>query len=338
MTTPAIAVFATTDNSDADLSLPVAEAILPTTLPVEQQDIEAVTLEGTYENGNGQYAYEQQPLINNRGGTTTSTSKQSKNQKRQQNAFRVTNETNNQYWGRFNETAAVSYATNNDDPAVAIARPTENRNVRLVFVRKVYSILSVQLLVTFAICALFALHEPTKNFVTNHQGFYWFNYIFCFGVLFPLHIYKRKYPINFVLLSLFTLSMASMVGMITTMYAEAGAGDLVLEAVAITASVFVILTIYTMQSKWDFSFLGAGLGMGLWIMILWGFFAMIFGVGVGMVYSCIGSILFSGYIIYDTYMIAERLDPEDYIVGAIELYLDLVNLFLYILQILSRER
>ena len=88
-----------------------------------------------------------------------------------------------------------------------------------------------------------------------------------------------------------------MVGMITTMYAEAGAGDLVLEAVAITASVFVILTIYTMQSKWDFSFLGAGLGMGLWIMILWGFFAMIFGVGVGMVYSCMGSILFFGYII-----------------------------------------
>ena len=129
--------------------------------------------------------------------------------------------------------------------------------------------------------------------------------------------------------------MASTVGMITTLYAEAGAGDLVLEAVAITASVFIVLTIYTMQSKWDFSFMGAGLGMGLWIMILWGFFAIIFGIQTGMVYALLGSILFSGYIIYDTYMIAERLDPEDYIVGAIELYLDLVNLFLYILRILS---
>merc|ERR1712232_845228 len=105
---------------------------------------------------------------------------------------------------------------------------------------------------------------------------------------------------NLILLSIFTLSMASMIGMITTLYAEAGAGDLVLEAVAITASVFVVLTVYTMQSKWDFSFLGAGLGMGLWIMILWGLFGMIFGVGIGMVYALGGSVLFSGFIIYDT--------------------------------------
>ena len=37
--------------------------------------------------------------------------------------------------------------------------------------------------------------------------------------------------------------------------------DLVLEAIFITATVFIILTIFTLQSKWDFSFMGAGLGM-----------------------------------------------------------------------------
>jgi FtsH-binding integral membrane protein len=125
--------------------------------------------------------------------------------------------------------------------------------------------------------------------------------------------------------------------MITAMYAEAGAGDLVVEAVFITASVFIILTIFTLQSKWDFSFLGAGLGMCLWIMILWGFFGLIFGLQTGYVYALAGSILFSGFIIYDTYMICERLDPEDYVVAAIELYLDLVNLFLYILRLLAES-
>lgn len=65
---------------------------------------------------------------------------------------------------------------------------------------------------------------------------------------------------------------------------------------------------------------------------------MIFGFQTGSVYALLGSILFSMYIIYDTYMIAERLDPEDYIVAAIELYLDLINLFLYILQLLSDNR
>lgn len=39
------------------------------------------------------------------------------------------------------------------------------------------------------------------------------------------------------------------------------------------------------------------------------FFGMLFGMQTGSVYALAGSILFSGYIIYDTYMIAERLDP-----------------------------
>ena len=60
-----------------------------------------------------------------------------------------------------------------------------------------------------------------------------------------------------------------MVGTITAIYEENGAGDLVVEAVFITATVFILLTIFTLQSKWDFSFLGAGLGVCLWIMILW---------------------------------------------------------------------
>jgi len=114
--------------------------------------------------------------------------------------------------------------------------------------------------------------------------------------------------------------MSYIVGNVCAAYEEAGIGDLVIEAIFITATVFIALTIFTLQSKWDFSFLGAGLGMCLWIMILWSFFAMIFGFQTGSVYALVGSIVFSLYIIYDTYMIAERLDPEDYIVAAIELY------------------
>lgn len=119
------------------------------------------------------------------------------------------------------------------------------------------------------------------------------------------------------------------------MYAAAGAGDLVLEAVFITATVFVVLTLYTLQSKWDFSFLGAGLGMSLWVLILWGLFAAIFGVQAGYVYALLGSLVFSLFIIYDTYMLAERHDPRDYVIAAVELYLDLINLFLYILRLLG---
>lgn len=41
-----------------------------------------------------------------------------------------------------------------------------------------------------------------------------------------------------------------------------------------------------------------------------------------MVYAGIGILLFSGYIVYDTYMINTRLSPDEYIMGAISLYLE----------------
>ena len=44
-------------------------------------------------------------------------------------------------------------------------------------------------------------------------------------------------------------------------------------------------------------------------------------------------------IIHDLrYMILKRLGPDDWILGAISLYLDIINLFLYILQILGSRR
>ena len=39
----------------------------------------------------------------------------------------------------------------------------------------------------------------------------------------------------------------------------------------------------------------------------------------------------------DTYMIHKRLGPDDYIIAAIELYLDIINLFIFILQLLNRR-
>lgn len=48
-----------------------------------------------------------------------------------------------------------------------------------------------------------------------------------------------------------------------------------------------------------------------------------------------GAALFSLYIVYDVHMIAEKLSPDEYIPAAISLYLDILNLFLHILRILS---
>ena len=44
----------------------------------------------------------------------------------------------------------------------------------------------------------------------------------------------------------------------------------------------------------------------------------------------------SGFIIFDTQMIMTRVSPEEYIIATIELYLDIINLFIEILKILEK--
>ena len=44
----------------------------------------------------------------------------------------------------------------------------------------------------------------------------------------------------------------------------------------------------------------------------------------------------SGFILFDTQMIMKRVSPEEYIVATIELYLDIINLFIEILKIMEK--
>jgi FtsH-binding integral membrane protein len=148
---------------------------------------------------------------------------------------------------------------------------------------------------------------------------------------------KDKEPHNMYLLATFTIVEAFLVGSITTAYCAAGQRGIVLEAVFLTGAIFAGLTIYVYQSKTDFSFLGAALSMGLGALILWGFLAMIFGFKTGYFYALLGCIVFSGYILFDTWLIMDKLSPHEHVLAAIMLYLDIINLFLSLLQLLSRD-
>ena len=53
-----------------------------------------------------------------------------------------------------------------------------------------------------------------------------------------------------------------------------------------------------------------------------------------MIFSLVGALLFVGYILYDTSVIVHHLGPDDYVVAAVTLYLDIINLFLDFLKIL----
>jgi FtsH-binding integral membrane protein len=41
-----------------------------------------------------------------------------------------------------------------------------------------------------------------------------------------------------------------------------------------------------------------------------------------LIYAIGGCLIFSGYIVYDTYLINAKLSPDEFIMGAISLYLE----------------
>ncbi len=208
---------------------------------------------------------------------------------------------------------------------------------RRVFIRRVYSILAVQLLLTGFISSFMIMHAPTQMYVLTHAWPVTLSIVSSLVLIVALMCMKDKEPENMYLLGAFTLVEAFLVGSVTTAYCATGQRGIVLEAVFLTGAIFIGLTLFTFQSKIDFSFLGAALSMGLGALVLWGFFALIFGIQTGYVYALLGCIIFSGYILFDTWLIMDRLSPHEHVLAAIMLYLDIVNLFLYLLQLLSSD-
>ncbi|ORX58835.1 UPF0005-domain-containing protein [Hesseltinella vesiculosa] len=205
--------------------------------------------------------------------------------------------------------------------------------VRMQFVRKVYSILSVQVFSTIIMSGIYMYNQSVKTWVQTNPWLLLVSGLGSLGVLFALMWKARSTPLNFYLLGLFTLLEGHLVGTIVTFYDQ----TIVLQALIITFGVFIGLTLFTLQSKWDFTGLMPFLFAGISILLLAGIVQIFipFSEGFQLALAIGGVIIFSGYILLDTYLIFNRYSCEDYIMAACSLYMDIINLFIRILQILN---
>lgn len=213
---------------------------------------------------------------------------------------------------------------------------TAHIEVRMGFLRKVFSILTCQLLLTTAVSAMFLFSETLKGFVQQSPGFLMFNFVLTFVVMMALMVKRKDAPANMILLGVFTLLEAYTVGTVVTFYEK----SVVLEAFVLTLAVSGGLVMYTFQSKRDFSSWGAGLYVALLILVLGGFMRFFFPYSDTLEWclSVSGALIFSLFIVFDTSMIMHKVSPEEYIMACINLYLDIINLFLHILRILSEAQ
>jgi len=208
-------------------------------------------------------------------------------------------------------------------------------DIRMAFVRKVYAILTVQLLATAAVSFVSMTSVAYKTWIRTNVWMMWVSLIGTF-VFLGLTFWKRKsYPTNLLFLAGFTAMEAYSISVIVSFTDS----KIVLQAVMYTFGIFIALTLFACQSKYDFTSWVPYLGGALWVLILFGFMTMFFPSSskVDLGYGIVAALIFSGYILVDTQLIMRHYHVEEEIAAAISLYLDIINLFLAILRILNSQ-
>merc|ERR550517_1879311 len=149
----------------------------------------------------------------------------------------------------------------------------------------------------------------------DHQWILWISLILSIIVVIPMACVRTlrvSFPINFILLAIFTITEGIILGMVSMKYDT----DAVIIAAGITTIIVFSLTIFAFQTKVDFTMMG---GMLLCVLI------------------------FSVYLVYDTQMMIGgdhkyAISPEEYIFAALAIYLDIINIFMYLLRFVGAAR
>jgi FtsH-binding integral membrane protein len=216
------------------------------------------------------------------------------------------------------------------------------QKIRLGFIRKVYGIISFQFLITTLVIYYAITSKTLQIFMVTNPSFV---YLCLAGVIFteiPIlccQSVAHKVPLNYILLLIFTLCESYILAC-TTIYYEPLS---VLVCAGITLGIVVGLTLYAIFTKTDITMCGGALvslSIILLVLSIIGlFFTSLFY--QTLVNSC-AIFLFSLYLIYDTQLVIGKnkkfISADDYIIGAMMIYIDIVTLFIKILMLFGKKK
>ncbi|KAK4198954.1 inhibitor of apoptosis-promoting Bax1-domain-containing protein, partial [Triangularia verruculosa] len=207
--------------------------------------------------------------------------------------------------------------------------------IRNQFIRKVYTILTVQLLATALVSSLSFMSDGYRNWIQNNPTVLWLSLFGSMGFMILTYWKRHSYPTNLLFLSGFTLLEAYTISVIVSFYDS----SIVLNAVVLTGGIFIFLTAFACQSKYDFTSWMPYLFGALWGLVLFGFMSFFLPrtSTTELIYGLLAALIFSGYILVDTQLVMRKHHVEEEIAAALSLYLDIINLFLAILRILNSQ-
>lgn len=163
------------------------------------------------------------------------------------------------------------------------------------------------------------------------------------GVVISLGVAKgdeSKLPLAVIMTTVWTFLSGLTIGPALSMYVHQLGANVVFGAFLGTSCIMGVCGAFGMLSGLNFSKLGSILGVALWILLIVGLVALFFtySTGFDLVYSVAGLIIFSGYFIVDFWRIKEMSHENDWptaMLLAMMLYLDFLNVLLFILRIIS---
>ncbi|CAK6973117.1 protein lifeguard 1 [Scomber scombrus] len=211
----------------------------------------------------------------------------------------------------------------------------DDKSVRMGFVRKVFSILTLQLLFTFSVVCVFTFSTVVKKAVQENLWVYLSSFIVFAVVAIALSCCKsfsRRHPWNIVALVVVTLSLSYMVGTIASFHNTTA----VVITMGVTIAISFAIIAFSAQTRYDFTICYGVLLVLAVDVIMFGFFCTFYYSYIADVaYGCLGALLYSLFLMIDCQlmmgMMSYRLNPEEYINAALMIYLDIVLIFLYLL-------
>lgn len=217
-------------------------------------------------------------------------------------------------------------------PAIQVRTGAE----RATLVRRTYGLVFLSVLVTMFGVAFTFTQPRLMQAVIEHP------FISMIAIFVPLWMAQRnarEFPKNVLLTLLFTFVEGVFIAPFLA-HAEQAAPGTVGQAGLLTFAAFGGLTLYAAVSRRDFSAWGSFFFIGL-IVLLVAMFINFFvaSAAVSLWISAVGVLIFAGLLVFDTWRILRSgtFGQDDYVIAAVQIYLDLLNMFLFILSLLGNR-
>lgn len=157
-------------------------------------------------------------------------------------------------------------------------------------------------------------------------------------------VQKLTFPLALTMFAVYSISVGITTSVIFLVYTQAS----IVQTFAITAGMFGVTTIYGYLTRADLTKMGNIMMMALWGLII----ALVVNLFMrsplfNLLISAAGVIIFTALTVYDTqkikqigqHMMADNeMMGKVAVRGALTLYLDFINLFLFLLRFMGRQR